>query len=113
MICYTAFADGAFVQTGFQPGATVRRRDLYAAPGGTSPEEAVAEHRRAVAEFSTRHGQPLPNRSMADLLCATTLTAASTAASRSAGASTRFVALTALVTLAAAIQLVRIVAPRP
>jgi hypothetical protein len=111
MICYSAFADGAFVDTSYPSGATVQREDFYAAPGGSTPEEAVAEHRRRVALFSSRHGPALPNGSMADLLVRD-----DTYRRRHGGITLRtrvyrFVGLTALVTLAAAIQLVRIIAP--
>ena len=110
MICYSAFADGAFVDTSYPDGATVRRRDLFAAPAGSTPEEAVAEHRRRIADFARQHGPPLENRSMADLLKRD-----DTYRRRHGGATLRtrvyrFVAFTALVVVAASVELVRVIA---
>lgn len=68
MVCHTAFADGAFVATYFPTGVCSADEMLLAQETGESPEAAIELHREAVAEFSTSHGAPLENRSMADLL---------------------------------------------
>ena len=109
MICYSAFADGAFIDTSYPAGATVKRRDLFIAAGGSTPEEAVAEHRRRITQFAAQHGAPLENRSMADLLKRD-----DTYRRRHGGASLRtrvyrFVGFTALVVLAASVEIVRLI----
>ena len=51
LACYSAFADGAFVQTNWPRGATINRPDLISTAAATSPEDAVATarpHRRRV-----------------------------------------------------------------
>ncbi len=68
MACYSAFADGAFVETAYPVGTAVRRSDLLAIVVRTSPEDAVAAHRQLISEFASTHGRALENRSMADLL---------------------------------------------
>jgi hypothetical protein len=68
MTCYSAFTDGAFVETTYPTGTAVRRSDLVASVVRTSPEDAVAQHRDLVAEWASAHGRALENRSMADLL---------------------------------------------
>jgi hypothetical protein len=108
LACYSAFGDGAFVQTTWPRGATINRPDLLASAVATSPEDTVAMHLRTVAEFSRLHGQPLPNRSMADLLARD-----ATYRTRHGGATLRgrvfgFVGLTALVVLATAFVIVRV-----
>jgi hypothetical protein len=110
MICYSAFGDDAFVDTMYPSGATVRRSDLDAAPAGTSPEEAVQAHYQRVSSFASRHGQPLANRSMADLLIRD-----DTYRRRHGGATMRkrvyvLVAVTVAIVVAAAAELVRLVA---
>jgi hypothetical protein len=66
--CYSAFADGAFVATSFPDGSVVQRDDLWTGPAGRTPAECVEEHRRRVSEFASRHGAPLRNQTMTDLL---------------------------------------------
>jgi hypothetical protein len=68
MVCYSAFADGAFVETAYPMGTPVRRPDLVAEVVKSSPEDAVATHRRLLSEASSTHGPALSNRSMEDLL---------------------------------------------
>jgi len=68
MASYSAFADGAFVETMFPSGATVRRSNLDARPAGRTAEESIGLHYQRVAVFAADHGPPLTNRSMADLL---------------------------------------------
>ncbi len=68
MTCYSAFADGAFVETTYPVGTALRRPDLLASVVRTSPEDAVTTHRQLLAECSATHGRPLQNRTMADLL---------------------------------------------
>jgi hypothetical protein len=68
MASYSAFADGAFVETTHPRGATVRRSNLDARPAGQTPEESIGLHRERVTAFAADHGPPLTNRSMADLL---------------------------------------------
>ena len=68
MTCYSAFADGAFVETTYPAGTALRRPDLVASVVRTSPEDAVTTHRQLLAECSATHGRPLQNRTMADLL---------------------------------------------
>jgi hypothetical protein len=110
MICYSAFDDGAFVDTMYPSGAKVRRPDLDAAPAGTTPEETVQAHQQRLSDFAGRHGLPLANRSMADLL-----TRDDTYRRRHGGATMRrrvyvLVAVTVLIVIAAAAELVRLVA---
>jgi hypothetical protein len=109
LACYSAFGDGAFVQTTWPRGATINRPDLLASTVATSPEDTLAMHVRNVAEFSRLHGQPLANRSMADLLARD-----ATYRTRHGGVTLRgraygFVGLTALVMLATAFVIVRVV----
>jgi hypothetical protein len=68
MVCHTAFPDGAFVATYFPTGVESHGETLLATATAESPEGAIALHRRAVLDSSIRHGAPLENRSMADLL---------------------------------------------
>jgi hypothetical protein len=68
MASYSAFGDGAFVETTYPQGATVRRSNLDARPAGQTPEESIGLHYGRVAAFATDHGPPLINSSMADLL---------------------------------------------
>jgi hypothetical protein len=68
MVCYSAFADGAFVETAYPIGTQVRRPDLVADVVTSSPEDAVVAHRRLLSEASSAHGPALSNRSMQDLL---------------------------------------------
>ena len=65
---YSAFGDGAFVQTAFPKGASIQRPDFLSGAVVSSPEDTYVEHQRRVSAFSQRHGPPLLNRSMADLL---------------------------------------------
>jgi hypothetical protein len=109
LACYSAFADGGFVATTFPRGATVERRDFLATSVSTSPEEAVAAHARRIDGFSRAHGQPLANRSMADLLARD-----ATYRMRHGGATLRrrvygTVGFTALVVVAMIIVLARVV----
>jgi hypothetical protein len=108
MVCYSAFADGAFVSTTFPRGATVDRPDLLSTPVSTSPEDAIATHVRTVADFARQHGPALTNHTMADLLARDV-----TYRTRHGGATLRrrvygFTGLTALVVMAAAFELVRV-----
>ena len=108
MVCYSAFADGAFVSTSFPRGATVHRPDLLSTPVSTTPEDAVATHVRTVMDFATQHGRALTNDTMADLL-----TRDATYRTRHGGATLRrrvygFTGLTTLVVMAAAFELVRV-----
>lgn len=68
MVCHTAFADGTFVATYFPTGVSSAGERLLASSTDESPEAAIELHRQAVADFATRHGSPLENHSMADLL---------------------------------------------
>src|SRR5205814_2030225 len=68
MACHTAFADGAFVATFFPTGVDLHSDDQLIESCAVSPEATIAVHARGVAEFAARHGQPLLNNSMADLL---------------------------------------------
>jgi hypothetical protein len=68
MVCYSAFGDGAFVETAYPMGTPVRRPDLVAIVVASSPEDAVTAHRRLLSEASSTHGQALENRTMRDLL---------------------------------------------
>jgi hypothetical protein len=110
-VFYTAFGDGAFVSTSVPfTTNTIDRPDLYAGPGGSTPEESLAIHGQHVAQFAARHGRPLPNRTMADLLARD-----ATYRERHGGATLRrrvwlFDGLAAAVVLVTALQLVRIVA---
>ena len=65
---YSAFRDGAFVQTSWPRGTSVKRSDLLSTPVLTTPEDAVAVHARMMEDFAASHGAPLANRSMEDLL---------------------------------------------
>jgi len=66
--CYSAFADGAFLETVYPSGATVRRPDLDARAAGQTPEESISFHHQRLAGFAVDHGPPLTNATMADLL---------------------------------------------
>ena len=68
MVCHTAFRDGAVVATYFPTGVQEIRERLLAESTDKSPEAAVALHNQAVIAFSSLHGDPLENLSMADLL---------------------------------------------
>ena len=68
MTCYSAFADGAFVETAYPVGTALRRPDLVASVVQTSPQDAVTAHRQLLTECSATHGRALENRTMADLL---------------------------------------------
>jgi hypothetical protein len=109
LVCYSAFADGAFVQTAFPVGTRIHRDDLVAEAVAEDPETAVATHRRLVAAAGAAHGAPLENRTMGDLLARD-----DTYRRRHGGATMRrrvwlFIAFTALVVVAAAGALVRLV----
>lgn len=108
MACYSAFADGSFVQTTWPKGATIQRPDLVTTAVTGSLEDALAMHISIVAKFSRLHGQPLPNGSMADLLArdATYRTRHGGATLR--GRVYRFVGLTALVVAATVFVIVRV-----
>jgi hypothetical protein len=108
MVCYSAFGDGAFVSTSFLVGTTVSRPDLDTTGAGGTPEETVAIHYRRIAAFSSAHGVPLMNRTMADLLVRD-----DTYRRRHGGATMRtrvygFVAITAGLIIAIAIEVVRV-----
>jgi hypothetical protein len=109
MACYSAFSDGAFVQTSWPRGVSIHRPDLISTAVTGSPEDALAMHISIVAKFARLHGQPLPNRSMADLLArdATYRTRHGGATLR--GRVYRFVGFTALVVAATAFVVVRVV----
>ncbi len=68
MACHSVFSDGAVVATFFPTGVEICRDGLVAASTDQSPEAAIALHRVTVASLSARHGTPLENRSMGDLL---------------------------------------------
>jgi len=108
MVCYSAFADGTFVETAYPAGTAVRRPDLVAEVVRTSPEDAVAAHRQLLSRASSDHGSALTNRTMADLL-----ERDATYRERHGGATLRrrvytWVGFTALVVLAVAAVLVRL-----
>jgi len=65
---YSCFADGSFVVTTYPGRETVRRANFDAAPGGATVEQTIALHKQRAREWSQTHGQPLQNRTMADLL---------------------------------------------
>lgn len=109
MVCYSAFADGAFVETAYPIGTPVHRPDLVADVVTSSPEDAVAAHRRLMSEASSAHGPALSNRSMKDLLLRD-----ATYRERHGGATMRrrvyvTVMVSSLAILAAASALVRLV----
>jgi hypothetical protein len=109
MVCYSAFADGAFLSTSFPRGTSVSRPDLDTSAAGDTPEACVSAHYRRLASFRLAHGAPLPNRSMADLLVRD-----DTYRRRHGGATLRtrvyrFVALTAVVVVATSAELLRVV----
>lgn len=106
---YSAFADGGFVVTSYPLTETVRRADFDSAPGAATVEETVSLHRQRAADFSRTHGQPLPNRSMAELLVRD-----DTYRRRHGGLTLRnrvyqFVAVTAVVVVAAGAELLRVI----
>jgi hypothetical protein len=68
MSCYTAFADWAWLQTNFPRGETIDRQNYVAEFVETSPRDAVATHRAAIARLRPLHGAPRPVRTMADSL---------------------------------------------
>ena len=107
--CYSAFADGAFLETVYPSGATVRRPDLDARAAGRTPEESISFHHQHLPEFAADHGPPLVNATMADLLARD-----DTYRRRHGGATIRrgvytLAALAALVIATIAFLLVRIV----
>jgi len=109
MVCYSAFADGTFVETAYPTGTPVHRPDLVADVVRSSPEDAVAAHRRLLSEATSAHGPALSNRSMEDLLQRD-----ATYRERHGGATMRrrmyvTVMVTGLVLLATASALVRLV----
>ena len=110
MVCYSAFGDGAFVETAYPMGTQMRRPDLVANVVASSPEDAVVAHRRLLAESSSTHGPALTNRSMKDLLARD-----ATYRQRHGGATMRrrvysLVGVSALGVLATATVLMRVVA---
>jgi len=107
-VCYSAFADGAFVETSYPIGTPVQRPDLVARVVATSPEDAVLAHRRLLSNASSAHGPALGNRSMEDLLARD-----ATYRERHGGATIRrrmylTVGFSALAVLATAIGLLRL-----
>ena len=110
MVCYSAFGDGAFVETAYPMGTPVRRPDLVANVVASSPEDAVTAHRRLLAESTSAHGPALTNQTMKDLLARD-----ATYRQRHGGATMRrrvysLVAFSAIGLLAAASVLVRFAA---
>lgn len=109
MACYSAFADEAFLSTFFPVGAAVNRPDLDSLAEGRTPAETVSAHYERLAMFSVKHGLPLPNRTMADLL------ARDDTYRRLHGGATlrtrvfRVIAVAAVLVLATAAELLRIV----
>jgi hypothetical protein len=108
MVCYSAFNDGSFILTSFPQGSTVQRPDLDTTAAGATPEDTVAAHYQRLAQFAAKHGAPLPNRTMADLLVRD-----DTYRRRHGGATMRtrvygFVGMTAVVTFAAGAELLRV-----
>jgi hypothetical protein len=68
MACYTAFADCAWLQTGYPRSETIDRPDFISRAVSTSPADAVTAHRAEIARLVPIHGSPRPVRSMADSL---------------------------------------------
>lgn len=64
----STFGDGAAVQTMLPLGETIRREDFVSTVEKDSVQAAVERHRAEVKAFETRHGRPLPVRSMGDHL---------------------------------------------
>jgi hypothetical protein len=65
---YSCYADGSFIVTTYPRAEAVRRPNFDAAPGGATIEQTIALHKQRAREWSQSHGQPLENRTMADLL---------------------------------------------
>jgi hypothetical protein len=68
MACYTAFADGAWLQTNFPRGEVIDRPTYTARFVASTPADAVAAHRDEIARLRSVHGAPQPVRTMADSL---------------------------------------------
>jgi hypothetical protein len=68
MACYTAFADWAWLHTGYPRGETIDRPDYVARFADSSPADALASHRREIERLRPIHGAPRPVRTMAESL---------------------------------------------
>jgi hypothetical protein len=65
---YSCYVDGSFVVTTYPRAEPVRRANFDSAQGGATVEQTLALHKQRAREWSHTHGQPLQNRTMADLL---------------------------------------------
>ena len=58
--------DGRFLETSFPNGETIEHPNVFARPIGTSPEDALRNHRAELAEWTSHAGPPLVVRTIDD-----------------------------------------------
>jgi hypothetical protein len=64
--CYSAFADGAWVQTNYPRGEVIERPDYVARFARTGVGDALVIHRKNIERLRPLHGDPRAVRTMAD-----------------------------------------------